>query len=66
VTPEEIEAMMRKAQAQDEVVIRDFEATYESTCTTCWEEIFPGDKAGYIDGDTEASCWDCCMKAKNG
>jgi hypothetical protein len=64
VTPEEIEALMRAAHPQEEVVVRDFIATYESTCHTCWEEIAPGDKAGYIDGDNEASCWECCKQAK--
>jgi hypothetical protein len=65
VSPEEIEALMRKAQA-DEVVIRNFIASYDSTCTTCWDEISAGDEAGYIDDDTEASCWDCCQQAKSG
>lgn len=64
MTPEEIEALMRGAQPEEEVVVRDFIASYESTCATCWEEILPGDKAGYIDGDTESSCWDCCEKSK--
>lgn len=63
--PEDIEAMMRQAQKADPVVVRDFEAEYESTCP-CGEVILPGDKAGYIDGDSVASCWDCVADAKHG
>jgi hypothetical protein len=62
VSPEEIEAMMRKAQQATPVVIRSFTADYESTCS-CGEVILPGDEAGYIDGDTVASCSDCCDDA---
>jgi hypothetical protein len=63
VTPEEIEALMRKAQPEEKVVIRDFVASYQSTCD-CGAEIIEGDKAGYIEDDTEASCWDCCEQAQ--
>lgn len=63
MTPEQIEALMRAAQASKEMVVRDFIASYESTCD-CGEGILPGDKAGYIEDDTEASCWDCCQRAR--
>lgn len=66
MTPEEIEALLRGVQEPEEgVVVRDFIASYESVCTTCLADILPGDKAGYIDGDTEASCWDCCEQAND-
>lgn len=65
MTPEEIEAMMRKAHPVEEVVIRDFVASYNSNCDDCGRGIDPGDKAGYIDGSDEASCWGCCMEVKN-
>lgn len=65
MTPEEIEAMLRGAHPQDEVVIRDFVASYESSCAECGIDIEPGDKAGYIDGDDEACCWGCCLVAKS-
>ncbi len=65
MTPEEIEALMRRAQKAEPVVIRDFEADYESECG-CGEMILPGDRAGYIDGDDVASCWDCCGDARKG
>lgn len=64
MTPEQIEALMRKAHPVDEVVIRDFIAEYKSECHTCWEDILPGDQAGYIGDDNEASCWECCQQAK--
>lgn len=51
-------------RAGDETVIRDFCASYDSTCFTCGGEIETGDKAGYIDDDHTASCWDCCEQAK--
>lgn len=63
MSPEEIEAMMRRAQAKEPVPVRTFEADYESECP-CGEMILPGDKAGYIDGDNEASCWDCVTDAR--
>ena len=56
--------MLRKGQAEEKVVVRDFTASYDSECSTCWGEILTGDKAGYIDGDTQASCWDCCEKSQ--
>lgn len=64
MTPEEIEALMRKAHPQEEVVVRDFIAAYDSLCATCPDQIWEGDKAGYIEDDTEASCWECCEQAK--
>lgn len=54
--------MMREAQRKRTVVIRTFTADYESECG-CGEMIMPGDEAGYIDGDTRASCSDCCDDA---
>ena len=64
MSPEEIEAMMRRAQAADEVVVRDFIAAYDSPCVTCLGDVLEGERAGYIGDDTQASCWDCCQKAK--
>jgi hypothetical protein len=66
VTPEEIEALLRRAQAREEggVVIRSFIAAYDSPYANCPEEIQEGDRAGYIGDETEASCWDCCEKAR--
>ena len=61
MTPEEIEALMRKES--EDVVVRYFEASYESECP-CGEPIFPGDKAGYIGNDDQASCWDCVEDAR--
>lgn len=54
--------MMRKAQQATPVVVRTFTADYESTCP-CGAEISPGEEAGYIDGDTVASCSECCDDA---
>lgn len=65
MTPEEIERMLRGANPVDEVVIRDFVASYESECVSCGEEICEGDEAGYIGDDNQASCWDCCQQAKS-
>lgn len=64
MSPEEIEALMRGAQSGDEVVVRDFEAEYESECEGCGETIWPGERAGYINDDIRASCWDCCERAQ--
>lgn len=36
-----------------------FIASYESVCPDCGGLIVPGEKAGYIDGSDEASCWRC-------
>lgn len=62
MTPDEIEALLREAQKKSPVVIRTFTAEYESECD-CGEMILPGNEAGYIDGDTRASCSDCCDDA---
>lgn len=64
MTPEEIEALMRKAQPPEEVVVRDFIALYDSPCATCPDQIWEGDRAGYIGDDDEASCGECCQQAK--
>jgi len=61
--PEEIEAMMRRAQHEEPTPVRTFEADYESECP-CGEMILAGDKAGYIGGDSVASCWDCVTDVK--
>lgn len=53
---------MRRAQ-REETPVRTFEADYESECP-CGEMILPGDKAGYIGDDTQASCWDCVTDVK--
>lgn len=46
-----------------ETIVRWFRASYESECATCWEIILPDDRAGYIDGDDQASCQGCCEQA---
>jgi hypothetical protein len=46
----------------EETPVRWFVATYTSHCE-CGEIICPGDRAGYIDEDTEASCAECCQHA---
>ncbi len=47
----------------EETIVRWFTAGYESECPECWGTILPGDRAGYIDGDDQASCKDCCDQA---
>lgn len=44
--------------------VRRFTAAYTSACD-CGLDIEPGDHAGYIDDDTEASCPDCCDSAED-
>lgn len=46
-----------------ETIVRWFTATYRSECLICGETISPDDRAGYIDGDDEASCQECCDQA---
>ncbi|MCX4912846.1 hypothetical protein [Streptomyces sp. NBC_00687] len=43
--------------------VRRFIAAYDSDCE-CGNEIGPGDDAGYIDDDDQASCPDCCDEAE--
>ncbi len=65
MTPEEIEALMRGAQPEDGEIVRSFVAAYESQCLTCSETIEPGDHAGYVGDDDQASCSECCDRAKH-
>lgn len=60
---EEIAALLRR-EGEPGVVIKDFCAQYESGCSGCGATIYPGDRAGYVDGDDQASCWDCCSEAR--
>lgn len=47
----------------DDVPIRWFDAAYESECPGCGATIFPGDRAGYVGHDDQASCAGCCLQA---
>lgn len=40
--------------------VAHFTASYASECVTCWNTIEEGDKAGYLPGDDQASCGECC------
>ncbi|MFE0101197.1 hypothetical protein [Streptomyces sp. NPDC059009] len=44
--------------------VRFFYAEDQMECTCCGSDIFPGEAAGYIDGDTDASCAGCCDDAE--
>jgi hypothetical protein len=46
----------------DAPVVRWFIADYTSDCITCGDRVRPEERAGYIGGDDEASCGDCCEK----
>lgn len=63
---EELEALFT-SESEDpedaETIVRWFTAGYRSECAVCFDVILPDDRAGYIDGDEEASCQDCCNQA---
>jgi hypothetical protein len=51
-----------ETEGDDDVPIRTFTASYESTCP-CGALILEGDSAGYIGDDDEASCGPCILSA---
>ena len=40
--------------------VAHFLASYESDCATCGDLIQRGERAGYLPGDVQASCAECC------
>lgn len=46
--------------------VREFVAAFDSDCHTCTNTIYEGDEAGYLPGDTYASCGECVQDFKEG
>jgi hypothetical protein len=61
MSDEEAEALLRGGE-DDGPRIATFIAEYQSDCFECGGLIVPGDEAGYVEDDTEATCPECLDK----
>jgi hypothetical protein len=46
--------------------INEFVAAFDSDCHTCTNAIYEGERAGYLPGDTYASCSECIEDYQEG